>query len=109
MFFRSNRGSGIFNQTRPAIKFFQEYVRHLSPTTATSKFFENPERILGARMLVLKSPGKNEKGVIVVDYSFAFPLLARFYDISRIAENYYLVLEPSLSGYCDLDVLCYLQ
>ena len=88
---------------------YQEYIEHLSPTLVTSRFFENPQRILGARMLVLKSPRENEKGVIIVDYSFALPLLMKFFDICRIAEQYYLVLEPSWSGYCDLDILCYAQ
>src|SRR5574341_135593 len=88
---------------------YQEYIENLAPTPATSKFFTDPLRMLGSRLLVLKSPQENEKGVIVIDYSFALPLLAKFFDIRRIAEQYHLVLEPSWSGYCDLDILCYTQ
>lgn len=88
---------------------YQEHIDTMLPTPATSRFFLEPEKVIGSRVLVLKSPRENEKGVIVIDYSFVFPLLAKFFDIQRIAEQYHLVLEPSWSGYCDLDILCYGQ
>jgi len=84
---------------------FKRYIDTLSPLPATKVFFEDPARLLGTRILVLKSPAGDEKGVIVVDYLFVFPLLARMFDIEEIARHYYLVLEPSWSGYCDYDLL----
>src|SRR5262249_30647634 len=71
------------------------------------KFILNPERLLGTRALVLKSAEPGERGVIVIDYSFAFPLFARLFDVRRILKHYYLVLEPSWTGYCTPDTLCY--
>lgn len=59
--------------------------------------------------IVLKSSSPSERGVICILYSYALPLLARLFDIERITENYFLVLEPSWSGYCNLDILCYSQ
>jgi len=47
------------------------------------------------------------KGVIVVCYSYVFPLFAKLFDLRRIAKDYLIVLEPSWSGYCNWDVLCY--
>ena len=64
--------------------------------------------LLGSRMLVLKSPGPGgEKGVLVIDYSYVFPLFFRLFHADVVAERYHLVLEPSWSGYCALEVLAY--
>ena len=40
----------------------------------------------GTRILVLKSPGPNEKGVLALDYFFVFPLFARMFDVREIAS-----------------------
>ena len=48
-----------------------------------------------------------KRGVVLIDYSFAMSLFAKKFDVARIAERYHFVLEPSWSGYCDLDILCY--
>lgn len=58
---------------------------------------------------VLKSSSPGERGVICILYSYALPLFARLFEIERITEKYVLVLEPSWSGYCNLDILCYSQ
>ena len=56
-------------------------------------------------MLVVKSPRNGERGVILVDYSFVFPLLAKKFDFAKIIEKYHVVIEPSWSGAFDDDVL----
>jgi glycosyltransferase involved in cell wall biosynthesis len=86
---------------------YEQYVAETPRTPATTRFFDDPCRLLGTRYLVLKSPRPNEKGVIVLDYSFTFPLFAKFFDVRRIVRDYHLVLEPSWSGYCDLDILLF--
>jgi glycosyltransferase involved in cell wall biosynthesis len=88
---------------------FEDHVRDLQPTPATSRLFHEPHRLLGTRLLVLKSPGPRERGVLVFDYTPLFPLLPRLFHSDRILERYHLVLEPSWSGLCDLDLLCMLQ
>jgi glycosyltransferase involved in cell wall biosynthesis len=88
---------------------FQEYVESLSPTFQTQKFFLDPGKLLGPMAMVLKSRTQSERGVILISYSYAFPLFAKLFDVQRIAEDYFLVLEPSWSGYCNLDILCYSQ
>ena len=86
---------------------FRQHVRDLQPTPGTERFFEKPTSLLRTRILVLKSPRPSEKGILVIDYSFVFPIIAKFFDLPRIAEKYHIVTEPSWSGYCDPNVLCY--
>lgn len=66
-----------------------------------------PTRIPGARLLVVKSASHDERGVIVVDYSYVFPLLPGLYDLARIADRYCIVLEPSWAGSCTPEILLY--
>lgn len=77
----------------------------VTPTSQTARFHESPRRLLGGCMLVLKSPSQNEKGVLYLFYSYAYPLLLKLFKARAIAERYHLVLEPSWSGFCDLNVL----
>jgi glycosyltransferase involved in cell wall biosynthesis len=81
------------------------YVASLSPQRETARYFDDPERLLGSRIIVLKSCARKEKGVLLLDYSFVFPLFAKLFDITQITSRYHVVLEPSWSGLCDRDVL----
>ena len=83
------------------------YLDNLRPQPATEAFFRDPARLVGHRILAVKSPDSGEKGVLIVDYSFVFSLLARFFDVEQIASRYHIVLEPSWSGLCDRDVLVF--
>jgi glycosyltransferase involved in cell wall biosynthesis len=99
---RQSRSGGFAN-------LFRAHAEHLRPATHTQKFFEEPIRMLGPMVVVLKKSRPNEKGVISILYSYALPLFAKLFDIERIAKDYFFVLEPSWSGYCNLDILCYSQ
>jgi glycosyltransferase involved in cell wall biosynthesis len=89
----------------PDRSVYQEYVDTLQPTPRTLKFFQDPERLLGPLVMVLKSPAANEKGVVLINYNFIFPLFAKLFDIDQITRRYHLLLEPSWSGYGDLNIL----
>lgn len=89
------------------LSVYDRHVADTSPTPSTAKFFQDPRRLLGSRILVLKTPRENERGVIIIDYSFVFPLFEKLFDIDRVMNRYHLVLEPSWSGYCTLDILTY--
>lgn len=82
-----------------------DYPTAVTPTPQTGRFFESPRRLLGGCILVLKSPSMNERGVLYLYYSYAYPLFLKLFDAASIAERYYLVLEPSWSGFCDQNVL----
>src|SRR5262245_37193439 len=86
---------------------YQHYVDQVSPCPGTARVFEDPRRMLGSVVLVLKSATPQEKGVIVLGYNHIFPMFARFFDVRKVASRYHIVLEPSWSGYCTLDVLIY--
>lgn len=64
-------------------------------------------RIPRARLLVVKSAAPDERGVIIIDYSYVFPLAAGLYDLDKIAERYAIVLEPSWAGSCTPEILLY--
>jgi glycosyltransferase involved in cell wall biosynthesis len=81
------------------------YVETLTPQRSTEALFKDPQRLLGQRILVVKSPSDSEKGALILDYSFVFSLFARSFDVDRIAARYHIVIEPSWSGSCDRDVL----
>ena len=55
----------------------------------------------------MKSPAENEKGVLLIDYTFALSLFAKKFDVAEVARRCHIVLEPTWRGYCDLDILCY--
>jgi glycosyltransferase involved in cell wall biosynthesis len=82
-----------------------EYIRAVQPTAVTRKYFDQPERFIGPRILVVKSARPGEKGVIVMDYTELFPVAAKLFDLEAISRRYHIVLEPGWSGYCDLSIL----
>jgi len=67
----------------------------------------DPSRLIGSRILVVKSARPPERGVIVVDYSYVFPTLAGMFDLRAISERYAIVLEPSWAGVCTPEILLY--
>ena len=46
----------------------------------------DPRRLIGSRILVVKAARSSERGVIVVDYSYVFPLMAGLFDLEAIAD-----------------------
>src|SRR5439155_5009614 len=91
------------------LKVYQRHIESVSPSASTEKYFREPSQIFDFFALVLKSSRPNEKGVIVLEYNYIFPAFARLFDVARIAKKYHLVIEPTWSGYCTLDVLPYCQ
>jgi glycosyltransferase involved in cell wall biosynthesis len=89
--------------------WLEQHIIDTAAAPSADAFATDPARLLGTRALVLKSPSVDEKGVVVLDYNFTFPLFARWFDVRKIALRYYFVFEPSWSGFCDLDILCYLN
>ena len=97
----------IVNRDPRFMAMLDGHIANVPQTAGTANFFADPLRILKTAALVLRSPDANRKGIIVLKYNHVFPLVARFFDLPKIAERYHLVLEPSWSGYCDLNLLAY--
>ncbi len=67
------------------------------------------DRIYERRVFKLKEPQGKEKGVLVMKYSDTAAKVMLRYDINKIMEDYYLVVEPSFSGYCTAEVLSLME
>ena len=67
----------------------------------------DPKRLIESRIFVAKAAAGRERGVIVVDYQYVFPLFAGLFDIQAIADRYEIVLEPSWAGVCTPEILLF--
>lgn len=72
-----------------------------------AKFKKNPGQMMGSMAIVLKEASPEEKGVLLLQYSYFFPLFRALFDIRAVMKHYHLVLEPSWTGYCDGAILAY--
>jgi glycosyltransferase involved in cell wall biosynthesis len=68
---------------------------------------EDDPELLAKRIFVLKEPSDAEKGVLIVSFDI-FGYLGLRHDMKAILEDYYLILEPSWSGYCAPEILQFL-
>jgi hypothetical protein len=93
-------------QSRLSSKVNDAYDRFLASVSIAHPH-ERASNLVGTRLLVLKSPAANERGVIIIDYNYAFAVFARSCDLPTLARRYYLVLEPSWVGYCTPEILVY--
>jgi glycosyltransferase involved in cell wall biosynthesis len=59
--------------------------------------------------LILKPWSKDEKGVLVLEYSQKFDLFIALFDLRRMMKDYYVVLEPCWAGYCDPSILMFMS
>lgn len=64
-----------------------------------------PERLIGKRLKAVKSWRPNERGALVLDYNYTFPIFVRSFDLARVSERYQLYIEPSWSGLLNEEVL----
>ncbi|MCI0641900.1 MAG: glycosyltransferase [Gemmataceae bacterium] len=90
--------------------FVDVYLQHfaaLQPTPQTKRFLETPKRLLGPMVTVLKTSRPDEKGVLLLNYSYVYPLFAKLFDVEQIVRRYHLVLEPSWCGAADINILSY--
>ncbi|MDP5029606.1 MAG: glycosyltransferase [Paraglaciecola sp.] len=84
-----------------------EFINNLPVLSNTAKFFERPQEMLNGIITVLKNPSDIEKGALIINYSYYFPLFIRFFDVEKIAESFNIILEPSWAGFCEENILSY--
>jgi glycosyltransferase involved in cell wall biosynthesis len=97
---RSGQATGLW-------RVYEDHTRNALALPEAAGMVKQPDTLFGYRVLVLKSATENERGVIVIDYSYIFPLFAALFDIESIARRYHIVLEPSWRGLCTADILAY--
>jgi glycosyltransferase involved in cell wall biosynthesis len=88
---------------------YQEHIDRAVLSPAVANFLKEPRKLFESMAIVLKSSSANERGVLLLGYSYIFPFVLKLFDMERVAARYFLVLEPSWSGCCDPDILCYSQ
>lgn len=59
--------------------------------------------------IILKPSFRDEKGVLLLEYSQKFDLFIALFDLNRIMKDYYVVLEPCWAGYCDPSILMFIS
>lgn len=69
---------------------------------------EDDRELLAKRIFVLKEPNETEKGVLIVSFD-TFGYLGLKHDMKGILNNYFLILEPSWSGYCAPEIMQFLE
>lgn len=67
------------------------------------------KKIFGSRMMVIKTPAGDEKGVLLIMFSEMLSQIACNMDVPKLMEQYHLLFEPSWSGFYDRDILYYTQ
>ncbi len=102
-----HRPTGLDRDAYRCDQTYKRWIEAAPRIASTARFFDVPGQLLGSRVLVLKSSGPRERGVVLIDYNFTIPLFAQLFDLEAVARRYLLVLEPGWSGYCTLDILCY--
>lgn len=60
-------------------------------------------------VMVLKKQDKAEKGVIIIKYAKTFEAFLSFFDMDRVSERFFIVLEPCWAGYCDPSILMFVS
>lgn len=93
------------SKTREVLYF--QPTEPLKNSSSTKQFFDNPERLIGSHLLVLKPWQDGEKGVLSLMYSYVLSITPKIFDLGKISERYTLVLEPTWSGYFDRAILSY--
>ena len=83
------------------------FIASVAPLSNTVEFFTAPQKMLNGIITVLKKPNGDEKGVIIINYSYYFPLFLRFFKAEEILQKYHLILEPSWAGFCESNILIY--
>jgi glycosyltransferase involved in cell wall biosynthesis len=97
---RSGHATGLWS-------LYEAHTKRSLELPHANDIVKRPLSLLGYRVLVLKSATEDERGVIVIDYSYIFPLFAALFDVQAIARRYHIVLEPSWRGLCTADILSY--
>lgn len=88
-------------------RIVSSYLENIHPRENTRKFFDDPAEMIDGIVNILKVPSENEKGVLIVNYNYYFPLFFKFFDLEKLTRHYIVILEPSWAGYCDLGILSY--
>jgi glycosyltransferase involved in cell wall biosynthesis len=106
LFLRLTMGEALLKSSK-FTKTIQSYIAEVKAVPGKEKIFADPARILMNMAIVVQKWTPASKGVLIIKYSYYFPLFLKKFDIELVMSRYYIVLEPSWAGYFDLDILSY--
>lgn len=106
-----NYAKELYSDSEPSKKLrkkiHQEFIEGVQPLAISQKFFDDPSLLYEDEFIVLKPYKEGEKGVLLLKYSYYFPLLPKFFNLNDVAKRYFIVLEPSWAGFFDKGILIY--
>lgn len=99
----------VFKERAGENPLVEAFLNSGVPASTIKRFLGNGESLdpVFRDLLVLKPASKEEKGVMVLEYSQKFDLCMALFDMHRIMKDYYVVLEPCWAGYCDPSILMF--
>ncbi len=87
---------------RPVIK---QRVARPSTVPRIRDIESKPQKLVGSRLKCVKAWNLQERGALVLDYNYSFPIFVRCFDLAKVASRYQLYIEPSWSGLLNDEVL----
>jgi glycosyltransferase involved in cell wall biosynthesis len=99
----------LFGESNTEFKqlFLEQLTEQVVALENTKHFFEDPRELFVGVCIVLSPRTSSKKGILLVKYSYYFPLMFKLFDMQNIADNYHIVLEPSWAGTCEPGILAY--
>lgn len=94
----------IFNKSK---KLFLEKIDELVENIQEDQF-----DWVTMRSIILKKPitnGKVEKGVLLITFTESFAFFYKYVDCEQLLRYFYVILEPSWSGYCNPNILFWMR
>ena len=87
--------------------FLEQLTEKVVPLEHTKHFFTDPSELFVGVCIVLSPSTSTSKGILLVKYSYYFPLMFKLFNMQKISDNYHIVLEPSWAGTCEPGILAY--
>jgi glycosyltransferase involved in cell wall biosynthesis len=85
----------------------EEFLNNIQGIDRYKKFLDDPSAMMPSIITVLAPAKENNKGVLVIAYSYYFLVFLKSFDFQKVAESYHIVLEPSWNGLCEDAVLAF--
>lgn len=86
---------------------YDAFVNDAEVLDRYKQFSENPASMLDGIITVVAPRSETSKGIITIAYSYYFTIFLKYFDYSKLEQDYYVVLEPSWNGLCDESILAF--
>jgi glycosyltransferase involved in cell wall biosynthesis len=108
LFTAARTESNLLPDIRKQIDLYLPDIGELMPLGRYKKSV-NMRRSIILKWPVMVGGRVQEKGVLLLKFTHTFEYYIRHIDMEKLLSAYYLVLEPSWSGYCDPNILYWMK